>query len=42
LTPNPERPLGQPALENIQIKKLEEQGGLVNGVVHGIKELTAS
>jgi L-rhamnonate dehydratase len=42
LTPNPERPIGQPALENIQNKKPEERDGLVNGVIHGIKDLTTS
>ncbi|ATZ57263.1 hypothetical protein BCIN_14g04180 [Botrytis cinerea B05.10] len=38
LTPNPERPLGQPAVEQ---KKSEGQG-VVNGVVEGIKNLSSS
>jgi L-rhamnonate dehydratase len=38
LTPDPERPLGQPT----ETKKMAEQDGLVNGLVEGVKGLASS
>ena len=39
LTPNPERPLGKPAVDG---QKPEKEAGLVNGMVEGVKGLTSS
>lgn len=49
LTPNPERPLGQPAVEAAkpvieESKKVEEphENGIVNGLVQGVKDMTTT
>ncbi|TVY45601.1 L-rhamnonate dehydratase [Lachnellula occidentalis] len=41
LTPNPERPLGQPAPAPVEPPKTEEDKSAINGLVQGVKDMTA-